>query len=82
MARHKSQKKKRALVSAKKKNRRTPVWVVLRTQDRSKIRKPTRSWRERKIGGKIARKLKRENWKMRVMITGTKFRKRSTKKRD
>jgi hypothetical protein len=53
----------------------------MRTQDRSRIAKPTRKWRETKIGGKIKKAMKRVNYKEKVMATGTKIKKRRNKRR-
>ncbi|GEM_PF-1005039 len=82
MARHKSARKKRYLLIAKRKNKRIPVWVVMKTQDRSKMGKPTRNWRQNKIGHKIYRKMNELGFTHQIMLTGTRRKRRKTRRRD
>ncbi|MBI4214838.1 50S ribosomal protein L39e [archaeon] len=58
MSANKSEKKKRHLGHARRKNRRAPVWLTLRTGDRSMIRGSKRNWRHQKLTRKMKRLLK------------------------
>ena len=81
MGSKKSGVKKGHLVHAFRINKRAPVWTYLKTKNRDLIRGRKRQWRTTKIGGKINKMIKRTGIRQSAMKTGTKLKKRKTKKR-
>lgn len=58
MGSRKSKALKKLLVSAKKSNKRVPVWVMVRTNRGVSSNPKQRHWRFRKLTGKLKRRLK------------------------
>jgi len=61
MSKNKDQDKKEKLIHETKVNKRPPVWVYLKTKDRSKMRERTRHWRSGNVGKKIKKKVKKSD---------------------
>ncbi|MBI1973391.1 50S ribosomal protein L39e [Candidatus Micrarchaeota archaeon] len=60
MSSKKSHGKKKHLRAAFRKNKRGPVWLALRTRNRSLVRGRTRNWRQQKLTKHIKRKMKND----------------------
>jgi len=58
MAKNKDELKKEQLIHETKVNKKPPVWVYLKTKDKSKMRERTRHWRSGNVGKKNKHKVK------------------------
>jgi ribosomal protein L39E len=78
VATNKSKEQKEKLTSELTRNRRTPVWIYLKTKDRSMLRRRRRHWR----AGKLKLKTPHKKAEIRKLTTTKRARAKRTKKGD